>query len=125
VIIQEEPANGLPMGFLPHLHPLGLGEIRALVTAGMAGVAHARTPKIVRFHGPPFSIPELVRVSGDHRAVLNPADLAGRFSQELQQPFVAVDHRITYFMGLSLIVEILPSALNSFRTRSTLDSDKM
>ena len=80
MIIQEEPSDGFPMGFLPHLYPLGLGEIRALVTAGMTGVAHARRPEIVRFQGSPFSIPKLVRVGGDDRTVLDPADLAGRFS---------------------------------------------
>ena len=105
------------MGFLPHLYPLGLRKIRALVTAGMTGVTHARTPEIVRFHGSPFSIPELVRMGGYDRTVLDPADLAGRLSQQLKQLFVPVYHRITYFNGLPLIVEIFPSASNSLIAR--------
>lgn len=105
------------MGFLPHLYPLGFREIRTLVTAGMTGVAHARTPEIVRFHGSPFSIPELIRVGGDDRTILDPADLAGRLPQQLKQPFVPVYHRITYFKGLPLMIEIFPSASNSLIAR--------
>ena len=82
--IQKKPGDGLSMGFLPHFYPLGFREIRALVTAGMTGVAHARTPKIVRLDRSPFSIPELVRVSGYYGTVLNPADLAGRLPQQLE-----------------------------------------
>jgi hypothetical protein len=113
------------MGVFPHFHPLGLGEVGALVAASMAPVTHGSNPEVMGLDGSALPISKLVWVGSDHRTVLDPTDLAGGLPQQLQQPFIAVDHRITYFMGLSLIVEILPSALNSFKTRSTLDSEKM
>ena len=60
MIIQEEPAYGLPMGLLPHFHPLGLGQIRALVTAGMAPVTHGSNPEVMGLDRPALSISKLI-----------------------------------------------------------------
>lgn len=105
------------MGFLPHLCPLGLGHLGALIAICMTGVAHGRDPEIVTFLATAFFIPELIGVSGYYRTVLDATNLARGFPQQLQQPFVPVYHRIIYFRGLPWMVEILPSSSNSLIAR--------
>ena len=65
------------MGLLPHLYPLGLGHLGALVAICMAGVAHGRTSEIVTFLAAPLFIPDLIGVSSYYRTVLDTTDLAG------------------------------------------------
>ena len=123
--IEEQPANRGPVSLLPHLYPLGLRHLGALVAICMAGVTHGRGPKIVTFLATPFFIPELIGVSGNYRTVLDATDLARGFPQQLQKAFVPVYHRITYFRGLPWMVEILPSSSNSLIARYIPESEAM
>jgi hypothetical protein len=113
------------VGVFPHFHPLGFGEVGALVTAGMAPVTHGRDPEVMSLDGPAFTIFELIRVGGHHGAVLVKTDHARSIPDNLQQPAISVHHLSLYCTGLLGMASTFPSALNSFRTRKTLESDKM
>jgi hypothetical protein len=91
----------------------------------MAPVTHGRDPEVMSLDGPAFTIFELIRVGGHHGAVLVKADHARSIPDNLQQPAISVHHLSLYCTGLLGMASIFPSALNSFRTRSTLESDKM
>lgn len=71
------------MSLFPHLNPLGLGEIGALVAAGMTPVTHGADPEVVTFLATALFISELIRVSGYYGSILDPADLAGRLPNGL------------------------------------------
>jgi hypothetical protein len=46
-----------------------------LINFGVAGVAQGGNPVVMGFDAHSFSIPLLVGMSGNHRAILRPADL--------------------------------------------------
>jgi hypothetical protein len=91
----------------------------------MTPVTHGRDPEVMSLDGSALTIFELIRVGGHHGAVLFKADHARSIPDNLQQPAISVHHLSLYCTGLLGMASTFPSALNSFRTRKTLESDKM
>ena len=73
----KEPSNGSAVGFIPFFKLLLLAHGLALVYICVAGVAQGGYAVVVSLESHRLAVPLLIGMSGNHRAILRPADLTG------------------------------------------------